>query len=273
MTTNYSRVKKFNEVFGHPAPIEVQRNILSKRLKLVELRNALIDEEIHELLDAYRSNDVIEIIDALSDILYVAYGLMVVYGLNGDTLFSEFIASHYTNLGQRLPNSFDSLTNYLKVKTYMNQFNELDNNLKCIPKTFLDMLDNIKYKVIYESLLSDLKLNMRLLRDYSVAKDFKRVTGTTLNIIYITYNIGYIMDLDLDESVRLVHDSNMSKICSTEEQAKLTIEWYKTNETRYDSPNYRDAFDKSGYVIYNESTGKILKNKDYFQVDLRKFLE
>lgn len=273
MTTNYTRVKNFNEVFGHPAPKEVQSDILSKNLKVVELRNALIEEEIRELLDAYRGNDVIEIIDALSDILYVAYGLLVVYGLNGDTLFSEFIASHYTNLGQILPSSFDSLTNYLKVKTYMVQNNELDSNLKCSPKTFLDMLDNAKYKVIFESLLSDLKLNMRLLGDYSAEKDFTKVTGTTLNIIYITYNIGYVMDLDLDESVRLVHASNMSKICSTKEQAELTVEWYKANEPRYDSPSYREAIDKSGFVIYNESTGKILKNKDYFQVDLRRFLE
>ena len=55
----------------------------------------------------------------------------------------------------------------------------------------------------------------------------------------------------------------MSKLCLTEELAKETVEWYKKNESRYDSPTYRESFDKKYYVVFNKSTGKILKSINY----------
>ena len=64
----------------------------------------------------------------------------------------------------------------------------------------------------------------------------------------------------------------MSKLCSTEEDAKLTVEWYKQNETRYDSPNYRKSDNNKYWVVFNESTGKILKFKDYKQANFESML-
>jgi hypothetical protein len=58
----------------------------------------------------------------------------------------------------------------------------------------------------------------------------------------------------------------MSKVCDTEEIAKETVEWYKQNETRYDSPAYKKSGDK--FMVYNESTGKTLKSIHYKPVDL-----
>jgi hypothetical protein len=55
----------------------------------------------------------------------------------------------------------------------------------------------------------------------------------------------------------------MSKLCISEEEAIATVEKYKKNDDRYDTPSYREA---EGYwVIYNKSTGKILKSmNNYF---------
>ena len=55
----------------------------------------------------------------------------------------------------------------------------------------------------------------------------------------------------------------MSKVCTTEDEARETVEWYKKNETRYDSPTYRLSYDNQRYVVYNQSTGKILKSIKY----------
>ena len=51
------------------------------------MRNNLINEEFSELLEAFQDKNLVEIVDALSDILYVAYGLQVVYGVDGDQQF------------------------------------------------------------------------------------------------------------------------------------------------------------------------------------------
>ncbi len=89
--TNYLMVKQFNQVFGHPAPDSAKITIFSESPDVVKLRNSLIHEEITELRDAINAEDVVEIIDALSDIQYVAYGLLVVYGVDGDNEFTNYM--------------------------------------------------------------------------------------------------------------------------------------------------------------------------------------
>ena len=60
----------------------------------------------------------------------------------------------------------------------------------------------------------------------------------------------------------------MSKLCKTEEDAIETVKRYKNEiPQRYDSPNYRKADDDIHWVVYNESTMKILKNFKYNPAD------
>ena len=62
----------------------------------------------------------------------------------------------------------------------------------------------------------------------------------------------------------------MSKLCKDRETAKKTVEWYKQNESRYDSPNYRRCESEKGkFVVFNESTGKILKSIEYTPADFK----
>ena len=71
------------------------------------------------------------------------------------------------------------------------------------------------------------------------------------------------MGVDLDKSYDIVHSSNMSKLCKNEAEAKETVAWYLKNESRYDSPSYRKSYDDKNWVIFNRSTGKILKSINY----------
>ena len=103
---------------------------------------------------------------------------------------------------------------------------------------------------------------MRELEEAVKNKDMTETIDALTDILYVTLGMGFSLDIDLDKSFTIVHKSNMSKMCDTEEQAIKTVEWYKTNDSRYDSPAYRK--NKSGkYIVYNESTRKILKSIDY----------
>jgi predicted HAD superfamily Cof-like phosphohydrolase len=164
--TNYQKVIEFNKTFGHPAHTDVQHNVFAKKPNLVKLRLDLIREEVKELEDAVNNNDMTETFDALSDILYVVYGMGAAFGL------------------------------------------------------------------------------------------------------------------DLDLGMGLVHDSNMSKICSLEEEARKTVDNYRKlftdGKSVYDSVTYRPCEAKgheSKFVIFNESTGKILKNINYHPVDFTEMLK
>lgn len=159
--TNFEKVFDFNVKFGVPTSTTPQPELLVTNPSLIKLRMDLIREEMKELEQAYKDNNFVEVIDALSDILYVVYGF-----------------------------------------------------------------------------------------------------GCTIGV-------------DMDKAFDLVHQSNMSKLCKTEDEAKETVKWYENeyinNRQPYDSPDYRLSDDGSYYVVFNKSTGKILKSINYNVVDLTCF--
>lgn len=151
--TNYQKVVHFNKQFGNSVPEDMQTKIFVDNPKIVKLCMSLITEEVKELEKAICENDMIETIDALSDILYVVYGM------------------------------------------------------------------------------------------------------------------GARLGIDLDQAFDIVHRSNMSKLCKTEEEAKMTVsfyeEQYKSGKMPYDSPDVKLSHDGSKWVVYNKSTGKVLKSINY----------
>lgn len=102
--------------------------------------------------------------------------------------------------------------------------------------------------------------------------DMVEVGDALADILYVTYGAGVSFGIDLDKAFDLVHASNMSKLCKSEEEAVKTVEWYKQNYKKthsYDSPNYRPCESNPGlWTVYNESTGKILKSINYSAVNL-----
>ena len=67
--------------------------------KINNLRINLISEELEELKDAIKNNDLKETIDALTDILYVTYGAGYAYGIDLDKCFKEVQRANMSKLG------------------------------------------------------------------------------------------------------------------------------------------------------------------------------
>mgnify|MGYP001601411906 CR=1 FL=1 len=100
--------------------------------------------------------------------------------------------------------------------------------------------------------------------------DYVEMVDALADIIYVVDGFAHTLGVDLNKAFRLVHESNMTKFCVSEEEAKETVEWYKKNESRYDSPAYR--LSKGGrWIVYNKSTSKVLKSINYKPVDLTQF--
>lgn len=112
--------------------------------------------------------------------------------------------------------------------------------------------------------LSLIEEEVKELKDGIEAKDFVEVTDAIGDILYVVLGCAASFGLNADEVFDLVHKSNMSKLCVSEDEAKDTVEWYKINEKeRYDTPAYRRSDNGTHWVVFNESTMKILKSINY----------
>ena len=93
--TNFEKVKQFMQTFGQ----EVKTKASFSDEKTNQLRLDLISEELEELKNAMESKDLLEVADALTDILYVAYGAGHAFGINLDKCFDEVQNSNMSKLG------------------------------------------------------------------------------------------------------------------------------------------------------------------------------
>ena len=94
--TNFESVKIFMKTFGQ----EVKTNSGLSSEKINSLRINLISEELDELKKAISDNDITEVADALTDILYVTYGAGHAFGINLDKCFNEVQNSNMSKLGK-----------------------------------------------------------------------------------------------------------------------------------------------------------------------------
>ena len=93
--TNFEKVGIFMKTFGQ----EVKDKASFSTEKINNLRVSLIEEELKELKDALESNDLLEVADALTDILYVTYGAGHAFGIDLDKCFNEVQNSNMSKLG------------------------------------------------------------------------------------------------------------------------------------------------------------------------------
>tara|TARA_A200000113_G_C8718473_1_gene307518 strand:+ start:266 stop:637 length:372 start_codon:yes stop_codon:yes gene_type:complete len=92
--TNFEKVGNFMKTFGQ----EVKVNPSFSNDKINRLRLNLISEELDELKDAMNKKDLVEVADALTDILYVTYGAGHAFGINLDKCFDEVQNSNMSKL-------------------------------------------------------------------------------------------------------------------------------------------------------------------------------
>ena len=93
--TNFEKVKQFMQTFGQ----EVKTKASFSDEKTNQLRLDLISEELEELKNAMESKDLLEVADALTDILYVTYGAGHAFGIDLDKCFDEVQNSNMSKLG------------------------------------------------------------------------------------------------------------------------------------------------------------------------------
>ncbi len=94
--SNFQKVSQFMKTFGQ----EVKNKTEFPDDKIVKLRYDLIHEELEELKEAIKEKNIIEIADALTDILYVTYGAGHAFGIDLDKCFNEVQESNMSKLGE-----------------------------------------------------------------------------------------------------------------------------------------------------------------------------
>ena len=114
--TNFNKVGTFMKTFGQ----EVKTEPSFSSEKINKLRLDLIREELDELTEAMKNKDLLEVADALTDILYVTYGAGHAFGINLDKCFDEVQNSNMSKLdenGKPIYNEFGKVMkgpNYFK---------------------------------------------------------------------------------------------------------------------------------------------------------------
>ena len=94
--SNFSKVGTFMKIFGQ----EVKAKPSFSTEKINKLRIDLIKEELEELTEAMNNKDLLEVADALTDILYVTYGAGHAFGIDLDKCFDEVQNSNMSKLDE-----------------------------------------------------------------------------------------------------------------------------------------------------------------------------
>ena len=218
----------------------------------VKLRHKLINEEINETIHAINNNDVIEIIDGLCDMLYVLFGAVVYFNLPIANINNEISKYINTDLDQFSTNVDDIFTT---------------NVLNIINTDSAEFINSINIIVNHNHLLE--QMTLQILEDPDYYRDHIQNYQIIIDeIILNVYIIAQLLNININHFFNIIHNSNMSKICNTEQEAINTIEWYLQNETRYKEPSFREIIyqDDKYYIVYDRDTGKILKSINYIPV-------
>ena len=94
--TNFEKVIQFMNTYNQ----EVKRKAEFPDATTTHLRVDLIEEELDELKEAIANDDLVEVADALTDLLYVVYGAGAAFGINLDACFHEIHSSNMSKLGE-----------------------------------------------------------------------------------------------------------------------------------------------------------------------------
>ena len=111
---NFEKVKIFMNTYGQ----EVKRNASFPNEKIVKLRYDLIKEELDELQIALKDKNILEVADALTDILYVTYGAGHAFGINLDKCFDEVQKSNMSKLDKNGKPIFNEQGKVMKGPNY-----------------------------------------------------------------------------------------------------------------------------------------------------------
>ena len=112
--TNFDKVGIFMKTFGQ----DVKNKPSLSTDKINELRLSLIKEELDELKEAMKNKDLLEVADALTDILYVTYGAGHAFGIDLDKCFDEVQNSNMSKLGSDGKPIYNDMGKVMKGPNY-----------------------------------------------------------------------------------------------------------------------------------------------------------
>ena len=112
--SNFSKVGIFMKTFGQ----EVKDKPSFSTDKINKLRLDLIKEELNELTEAMNNKDLLEVADALTDILYVTYGAGHAFGIDLDRCFQEVQNSNMSKLDENGKPIFNEKGKVMKGPNY-----------------------------------------------------------------------------------------------------------------------------------------------------------
>ena len=112
--SNFSKVGTFMKTFGQ----EVKTKPAFSTEKINKLRIDLIKEELEELTEAMNNKDLLEVADALTDILYVTYGAGHAFGIDLDKCFDEVQNSNMSKLDENEKPIYNETGKVMKGPNY-----------------------------------------------------------------------------------------------------------------------------------------------------------
>jgi predicted HAD superfamily Cof-like phosphohydrolase len=306
--TNFQKVQEFNRAFDmapkEPANylageidefgrsefnpfLHSRCQLITEQPKLIRLRLDLIKEELGELQAAIAANDYIEIRDALSDILYVVYGMGDVLGINMDVLVNDLVKSQVPTTPSNSLQIFNGIIKYTnKDETNgrplgMTPWNWIQLYMELFPSKFCSSL--LDSSIESSNNIERDKLVVEMMRIFTYIEElclvdegnitsnlFEKIGYNLAKLITMNYTYSYLMAIDADADFAIVHSSNMSKLCDTEADALVTVADYEAKfrdgVSPYDSPYYYALPELGKWIVKNKSTGKALKNIKYQKV-------
>ncbi|MDC9581925.1 nucleoside triphosphate pyrophosphohydrolase family protein [Xenorhabdus sp. PR6a] len=234
----YDMVKEFHQVFEHP----IESNEVTA--DMFHLRANLIREEAKEGVKAINENDSIEILDAAGDTVYVLTGTLVMLG---------------GSLSHAL--AFDYKKESLTKNTQHNLSSGFMDDMKSAFEHSIYIADQLE-------LLAD---NMDRGNVVTAIEDLVLFPAAIADALHLFNFLLSISGVDLAELTATIHESNMSKLWSSD----ATIRREQVENCKYDADDlaFRTCTSRDGVIGYRISDGKILKSPSYTPVDLTPFLK
>jgi len=156
-------------------------------------------------------------------------------------------------------------THYDKVVEFMDLFGQPTHQM---PQPEL-LKENNKLRELRLSLIDE---EVKELHEACENDDFIEVIDACGDIMYVVLGMCATYGININAAFDIIHKSNMTKFCISEEEAQKTVAWYKHNETRYDSPTYKLCDDGIHWMVFNESTKKVLKSINYVPANFKSLM-
>lgn len=227
--TQYMKVVEFMNTFSQ----EVNSVSKSPSTKVGLLRHSLIAEERDELSEALANDDLVEVADALADLLYVIYGAQATLGLPPTPgSYSHIVSSYKDGQKVRVPTIDRAFGISNKLRDYLEEF-------------MCGMGEGVEYT--------------------------HKSANAMNKMIFNIYEFANYMNLDIISIFDEVHSSNMSKVCCTREEAEMTIQIKGATDAVYATATIHE--NNGLFLVKRAVDGKVLKGINYFEPNIAKFIK